>query len=155
MFFNRVKPKVVTFQQRIDSLSAAGFTTQPASSGGVRVTRGNYAAVVTEAPGGLVHLGKAGLLLGGEIAELVSAGYQMFFMTRSGSKRVPALADQLHALHEFTEDLSAALGVDSLYNQGLGTTSARHLYDRVDDRDVPGEKEPWRAVKADAEYGAE
>jgi hypothetical protein len=153
MFFNRVKPKVLTFQQRIDTLAAAGFTTQAAPSGGVRVARGNYAAVVSEAPGGLVHLGKAGLVLGGEIAELVSAGYQMFFMTRTG-KRVPALADQLHALHEFTEDLSAALGVDSLYNQGLGTTTARHLYDRVDDRDVPGEKEPWRAVKADAEYEA-
>ena len=154
MFFNRVKPKVVTFQQRIDTLSAAGFTTQPALSGGVRVTRGNYAAVVTEAPGGLVHLGKAGILLSGEIAELVSAGYQMFLMTRSG-QRAPARADQLHALHGFNEDLGQALGIESLYNQGLGTTSARHLYDRVDDRDVAGEKEPWRAVKADAAFTGE
>jgi hypothetical protein len=153
MFFNRVKPKVTTFQQRIDTLAAAGFATKPDASGGVRVSRGDYAAVVSEAPGGLVHLGKAGILLGGEIAELVSAGYQMFFMTRNG-KRAPAQADQLHALHEFNEDLGEALGIDSLYNQGLGTTTARHLYDRVDDRDVAGEKEPWRAVKADAAFDA-
>ena len=152
MFFNRVKPKVVTFQQRIDLLAAAGFTTKPDASGGVLVSRGDYAAVVSEAPGGLVHLGKAGVVLGGEIAELVSAGYQMFLMTRSG-RREPARADQLHALHDFTEDLKETLGMESLYNQGLGTTTARHLYDRVDDRDVAGEKEAWRSVKADGVYG--
>jgi hypothetical protein len=154
MFFNRVKPKVVTFRERIDSLAASGFSTQPDASGGVRVTRGECGAVVSEAPGGTVNVEKTGILLGGDIAELVSAGYQMFLMTRTG-KRAPARADQLHALHEFTEDLSEALGVDSLYNQGLGTTTARHLYDRVDDRDVPGQKEPWRAVKADAVFEGE
>ena len=151
MFFNRVKPTVLTFDQRIATLAAAGFTTQKDVSGGVRVKRGECAAVVKEAPGGLVDMGKAGILLGGEIAELVNAGYQMFLMTRSG-KRAPARADQLHALHEFTEDLRETLGIESLYNQGLGTTTARHLYDRVDDRDVAGEKEPWRAVKADAAF---
>ena len=151
MFFNRVKPRVISFRERIDALAAAGFATQPDASGGVCVTRGECGAVVSEAPGGEVNVGKAGILLGGDIAELVSAGYQMFLMTRSG-KRMPARADQLHALHEFTEDLCEALGIESLYNQGLGTTTARHLYDRVDDRDVPGEKEPWRAVKADAAF---
>ncbi|MGA2184013.1 MAG: hypothetical protein ABSH47_13370 [Bryobacteraceae bacterium] len=151
MFFNRVKPRVTTFQQRIGSLAAAGLATRPDAGGGVRVTRGECAAVVSEAPGGLVSMGKAGILLGGDIAELVSAGYQMFLMTRSG-RRAPALADQLHALHAFNEDLGEALGLDSLYNQGLGTTTARHLYDRVDDRDIAGEKEPWRAVTADAAF---
>lgn len=151
MFFNRVKPKVTTFQQRIDLLAAAGFTTQRDASGGVRVTRGGCAAVVSEAPGGQVHVDKTGILIGGDIGELVSAGYQMFLMTRSG-KKMPALANQLHELHEFTEDLKETLGVDSLYNQGLGTTTARHLYDRVDDRDVAGEKEAWRASKADAAF---
>jgi hypothetical protein len=151
MFFQRTKPQVKTFQQRIDGLAADGFHVQAEPSGGVRVSRGECAAVVKEAPGGKVHLEKAGVLIGDEIAELVSAGYQMFLMTRSG-KRMPAIAEQLHALHNFTEDLSEALGLDSLYNQGLGTTSARHLYDRVDDRDEAGAKEPWRAVKADGVY---
>jgi len=151
MFFHRTKPQIKTFQQRIDELKAQGFQVQPEPSGVVRVSRGVCAAVVQEAPGNTVHLGKAGILVCGEIAELVSAGYQMFLMTRSG-KRVPALAEQLHALHDFTEDLKETLGLDSLYNQGLGTTSARHLYDRVDDRDEAGEKEPWRAEKADGVY---
>ncbi|MGA3027571.1 MAG: hypothetical protein ABSF98_22655 [Bryobacteraceae bacterium] len=151
MFFRRVKPQVRTFQQRIGSLAAAGFATRADASGGVRVTRGECAAVIGEAPDGQAHLGKAGILLGGEIAELVSAGYQMFLMTRSG-RRAPARADQLQALHAFNEDLGEMLGLQSLYNQGLGTTTARHLYDRVDDRDVAGEKESWRAVKADAAF---
>jgi hypothetical protein len=136
MFFNRVKVRVPGFQERIDSLARHGFTTARDASGGVRVSRGEYAAVVNEMPDSRVHLGKAGVLIGGDIAELVSAGYQMFFMTRSG-KRAPARADQLHGVHDFVEDLKEALGVESLYNEGLGTTSARHLYDRVDDRDVP------------------
>ena len=151
MFFQRTKPQVKTFQQRVDGLAAGGFRTQAEPSGGVRVSRGECAAVVREAPENKVHLGKAGILVGGEIAELVSAGYQMFLMTRSG-RRLPALAEQLHALHDFTEDLREALGLDSLYNQGLGTTSARHLYDRVDDRDDPRPKEAWRAVKADGVF---
>ncbi len=151
MFFHREKAHVPTFQERIDSLARHGFTTGRDASGGVRIVRGECAAVVSEMPGGKVHLGKAGILIGGEIAELVSAGYQMFLMTRSG-KRLPALADQLHAIHNFMEDLKEALGVESLYNEGLGTTSARHLYDRVDDRDDPGPKEPWQSVKADAAY---
>jgi len=151
MFFHRTKPQVKTFQQRTDGLAARGFQVQAEPSGGVRVSRGECAALVREAPGNQVHLGKAGILIGGEIAELVSAGYQMFLMTRSG-RRLPALAEQLHALHDFTEDLREALGLDSLYNQGLGTTSARHLYDRVDDRDDPRPKEAWRAVKADGAY---
>jgi len=151
MFFHRTKPQVKTFQQRMDGLTAAGFQTRPDAAGGVRVSRGECAAVVKEAPGNQVKMGKAGILVGGEIAELVSAGYQMFLMTPSG-KKAPALAEQLHTLHDFTEDLREALGLDSLYNQGLGTTSARHLYDRVDDRDEGGDKEPWRAVKADGIY---
>ncbi|HTP85553.1 MAG TPA: hypothetical protein VMJ34_01335 [Bryobacteraceae bacterium] len=153
MFFNRVKPKVLTFRERIDSLAAAGFTTQADASGGVRVSRGECAAVVKEGPDGMPDVGKAGIRMGGEIAELVSAGYQMFLMTRSGRKQ-PARADQLHALHDFTEDLREGLGLESLYNQGLGTTTARHLYDRVDERDVAGEKEAWRSVKADGVYNS-
>ena len=151
MFFNRVKPKVAIFSERIGALEAAGFMTVP-DGAGVRVTRGECAAVVKEGPGGTAEVSKAGIVMGGEIAELVSAGYQMFLMTRSGKKQ-PARADQLHALHNFTEDLSEALGIESLYNQGLGTTSARHLYDRVDDRDVAGDKEAWRSAKADGVYG--
>ena len=66
----------------------------------------------------------------------------MFWRTPSG-KRVPALATQLKALHNFEEDLKEGLGLPSLYNQSLGTTSDLHLYDRVEHRDEAPSPKPW------------
>jgi hypothetical protein len=73
---------------------------------------------------------EAGVLVGTEAGRLMHGGYQQFFVTASG-KRLPALAPQLRALHDFREDLKEALGAISLYNEGLGTTSNAHMYDRV------------------------
>ena len=69
-----------------------------------------------------------------EIGLLVDEGYQKFFRTPKG-RRVPALAEHLTALHDFQEDFREALGLVSLYNQGLGTTFDQHMYDRVEGRD--------------------
>jgi hypothetical protein len=66
----------------------------------------------------------------------------MFWKAPSG-RRVPALASQLKSLHAFEEDLKEALGLTSLYNQGLGTTSDLHLYDRVEHRDQGDAQRPW------------
>ena len=81
-------------------------------------------------------------MAGDEIAELVNAGYQMFFGTPSG-RQLPALASQLKALHDFDEDLREGLGLTSLYNLSLGTVSGEHLYDRVEDRDEHRRERPW------------
>jgi hypothetical protein len=48
---------------------------------------------------------------------------------------IPATAEHLHAIHEFSEELSEASGATSLYNESLGTTSDRYLYDRVKGRE--------------------
>lgn len=151
MFFRRENPKPRTFEQRVDAASQAGFTARRESSGQVRLTRGRYAAVVTEGHQGVPLIHTQGLLLGDDIAELTNGGYQMFFMTPAG-KRAPALAPQLRELHAFDEDLREALGMQSLYNESLGTTSAKHLYDRVEERDDSAPKEPWQAVKADSDF---
>jgi len=90
----------------------------------------------------LVAIGKPGLLLGDEIAELVNAGYQMFLRTPSG-REAPALAPHLKTLHAFDEDLREGLGLTSLYNLSLGTTSDAHMYDRVTDRDQGPRSRPW------------
>jgi hypothetical protein len=42
--------------------------------------------------------------------------------------------------------LKEALGLTSLYNEGLGTTSNAHLYDRVEDRDHGVPTRPWEPV---------
>jgi hypothetical protein len=151
MFFRRETPKILTFRERIDGAGKAGFSVENDASGHVRVTRGDYAAVLADTHGGIPVVQRVGLLMGKEIGELVSGGYQMFFMTAAG-RRTPALASHLHELHDFKEDLSEALGLESLYNESLGTTSAKHLYDRVEERDDNKPKEPWRAVKADAVF---
>src|SRR5205085_4821888 len=130
MFFRREKPVTVTFTDRLNSVRSAGFKVD-----GTLVTRGGLGSIVTENKEGQPEIGEAGLLVHGkEIAKLVHGGYQMFFVTPEGHK-MAALADHLKAMHEFTEDLTEAMGATSMYNNSLGTICADHLYDRVKDRD--------------------
>jgi hypothetical protein len=89
---------------------------------------------------------KPGYLIGSEIARLVDKGYQKFLKTTK--TEIPATADHLKAIHTFTEELKEAIGSISLYNEALGTVSDRYVYDRVADRDKPGQdrpKRPWEA----------
>ncbi len=142
MFFRNQAPLQLTFDDHLAKLKQAGFDCQRESPQRARVTRGGDGAIVEDAGQGKVKLGKAGALVGGEIALLVSCGYQLFLRTPSG-KDLPALAPRLKALHAFDEDLREALGLTSLYNVSLGTTSDEHLYDRVEDRDKPVHPRPW------------
>jgi hypothetical protein len=142
MFFRNAKPKVWTFDDRLASLAQAGFSVSRESGGVSKVTRGTCGAMIEDKGNGQVAIGKAGVLVGQEIGVLLSAGYQMFLRTPSG-KEVPALATHLKALHAFDEDLREALGLTSLYNLSLGTTSEAHMYDRVVDRDRQPETHPW------------
>jgi hypothetical protein len=142
MFFRRTTPHTPTFDERIANLAQFKFETVRESSTRVRVTRGGCAAIVEDAGNGVVKIGKAGVLIGDEIGMVVNRGYQMFLRTPSG-REIPALAGHLHKLHDFDEDLHEALGLISLYNVSLGTTSDEHLYDRVEDRDQGPHKHPW------------
>ena len=142
MFFRNVTPKVPTFAERIANLKQLGFLSAPESASRCRVTRDGCGAVIEDLGGGKVAIGKPGLLLGDEIAELVNAGYQMFLRTPSG-REAPALASHLKTLHAFDEDLREGLGLTSLYNVSLGTTSDAHMYDRVTDRDQGPHSHPW------------
>jgi hypothetical protein len=141
MFFRNQPPKVPSFDERIASLKEFGFTAK-SEPGGCRVTRNGCGAVVEDWGGGKVGIGKAGVLLGSEIAHLVHGGYQMFLRAPSG-KEEPALASHLKALHSFDEDLREGLGLASLYNLSLGTVCDDHLYDRVTARDAGPHQQPW------------
>ena len=81
-------------------------------------------------------------MMAGEIGLLVDGGFQKFWHTSSGRK-APAIAGQLKTLHAFQEDLREALGLESLFNEALGTVNDLHLYDRVKDRDQGVPKRPW------------
>jgi hypothetical protein len=138
MFFRRARPKQLTPEDRVELARKAGFTVTPLDGGRVRLTRDGCAAVIE----GAHVIEPAGLLIGGEIARLVDGGFQKFFATPAG-KRKPALADELKAIHNFQEDLREALGIESLYNESLGTVSTYYQYDRLQDRDKGVPKRAW------------
>ena len=142
MFFRRAHVPNPSFQERVDTLQAAGFTVAAPAGGTVRVSRGVCAVDLKEASGALQVEDRAGVAMAGEIAVLVDGGFQKFFRTPSGKKK-PALAGELKALHEFEADLKERLGLKSLYNEGLGTVSTLYQYDRVKDRDRGVPKRIW------------
>lgn len=142
MFFRRERPKVPTFSERVDLLQNAGFATEKLPDGRVKVSKHGVAAIIGDEGKNQPDIEKAGVLVGSEIATLLSAGYQMFLETPSG-RRIPATAGELKALHEFEEDVKEALGLVSLYNTSLGTTTPKHMYDRVYKRDLGQQPQPW------------
>ena len=143
MFFRTPKLKTTSFEERLTALRDLGFSAQPEAGGHYRVSRNGCASVIADLGNGKVGIGKPGLVLGGEIAALISGGYQMFLRTPTG-KEAPALATHLKTLHAFDEDLREGLGLVSLYNLALGTTSDDHLYDRVANRDSGPHHQPWQ-----------
>ncbi len=142
MFFRRQAPHQFTFEERIQNLNSLKFETRVASPSRVLVTRGGIGAMIEDKGRGDVEIGKAGVMIGDEIGVLTSRGFQMFLRTPSG-REIPALAPHLKKLHAFDEDLRESLGLTSLYNLSLGTTSEAHMYDRVEDRDAAPHHHPW------------
>lgn len=142
MFFRRHAAAAVTFQDRLENLKRAGFQVTPQPDGTVLVAKGECAVALRETDGQVRRAQLAGVVMGSEIGSLVDGGYQKFFRTPSG-KTKPALASELKALHDFEEDLREGLGLDSLYNESLGTVSTYYLYDRVKDRDRGVPKRVW------------
>jgi len=100
------------------------------------------AAIEKTDDGGVKIFAYPGYLVGGEISKLINRGYQQFLKTTK--TEVPATADKLQALHQFTEELKEAIGAPSLYNESLGTVSENYIYDRVQDRDAPAAERPKR-----------
>ena len=142
MFFRRERPKIVSFAERVDLLKKAGFATQPMSDGRVKISKRGIGAVIGDEGKQQAGIERIGILLGSEIATLLNVGYQMLLET-PGGKRMPAAADQLKALHEFEDDVKEALNLTNLYNTSLGTTSRKHVYDRVYKRDIGEQPKPW------------
>ncbi|HAX42313.1 MAG TPA: hypothetical protein PLF84_03575 [Bryobacteraceae bacterium] len=141
MFFKREKPRVLTFSGQMDHLRGQGYSVD-AKSNGTLIRKGGFAVLARENAEGQPEFVDTGLAVGDEVAVLTSLGYQMIFMTEGGRK-TPALAEHLKGLHNFVEDLREELGLTSLYNQALGTTNEKHLYDRVNLRDTGNAPKPW------------
>jgi hypothetical protein len=129
-----------TFNDVLALLGGQRFDVAPARDGAkrasnaVQVRKYGVAAEIAAAPDGTVEiLARPGWLLNGEIARLLDRGYQKFLKT--DKLEIPASAEHLRAIHEFTEELIEAAGGTILYNEALGTTSNVYHYDRVKGRD--------------------
>src|SRR6202012_1563500 len=134
------KIPVRSFNDVLGLLGGQRFDVAPAQEGAkrtpnaVQVRKYGCAAEIAASPDGTVEiLSRPGWLLNGEIARVLDRGYQKFL--RTSKLEIPAMADHLRSIHEFTEERKEAIGKPSLYNQALGTTSNVYHYDRVEGRD--------------------
>ncbi|MGH9597066.1 MAG: hypothetical protein ACRD3K_09745, partial [Edaphobacter sp.] len=114
-----------SFNDVLALLGGQRFDVAPAQEGAKRASNAfqirkyGCAAEIAAAPDGTVEIvSRPGWLLNGEIARLLDRGYQKFLKT--SKLEIPAMADHLRALHEFSEELNEAIGGTTLYNEALG-----------------------------------
>src|SRR5438045_9057768 len=143
-----------TYDEVVSYLRDHGFDVLDAPGVSNRVFLKKYScsgAIQKNDEDGVRIFARPGYLIGGEIARLVDKGYQKFLKTTK--TEIPASADHLKVLHDFSEELKEATGAPSLYNESLGTVSDRYQYDRVEGREGPADParpRPWQ-VKDSAE----
>ena len=133
------------FVQTMEILRDHGFSTSPFEGvdNGFLVSKDGVGAVLVPVEDSSAVAVSAGALVGGEVARLVDRGYQKFIKT--AKFELPATAAQLEAIHRFSEELKLLTGAADLYNEALGTTSDRYLYDRLKGRETaqPAPARPW------------
>jgi len=128
-----------TFDDVISLLGKERFDVVRASEGATkgtayRVTKYGCAAEIAKDADGTVEIThRAGFLLNGQIATILDRGYQKFLKTPK--LEIAATADHLRSIHHFSEEFKEATGALSLYNESLGTTSDKYMYDRVQGRE--------------------
>lgn len=129
-----------SFNDVLALLGSQRFDVAPAQEGAKRtpnafqIRKYGCAAEIAAAPdGSVLLLARPGWILGGEISRLLDRGFQKFL--KSSKVEIPASADHLRALHNFSEELNEAAGATTLYNEALGTTSDVYKYDRVKGRE--------------------
>jgi hypothetical protein len=145
------KSRHPNFDQTLEFLRTHGFDVTPSQSflGGYAVSRDGVGAVLVASHDEVAGIDRAylavtpGVLIRGEIARLLDRGYQKFIKT--AQYELPATAAQLHAIHQFAEELKQIIGEDDLYNESLGTTSDTYQYDRLKGREAaqPAARRPW------------
>jgi hypothetical protein len=147
-----------TYENAVSWLRDHGFDLIEAPGAQTRVFLKKYncsAAIQKTDDGGVKIFAYPGYMIGSEISKLVNRGYQQFMKTTK--TEVPATADHLKALQQFSEEMKEALALPSLYNESLGTVSDSYHYDRIKDRDEPvveRPKRPWETVKLKVKVAA-
>jgi hypothetical protein len=116
--------------------AGAGFEIVEGSgqqAGRVGVKKYNCLQYLRRNPDGVwVTSGPPYFIVRGINCELEDRGYQKFWY--SDGRRFPIRASDLKTLHCFDEEVREILGLKSLYNESLGSTCARTVYDRLSGR---------------------
>jgi hypothetical protein len=132
------KSSLRTFSDALEYLAGHQFDVSSSREGSATKAfhirkYGCAAEIAAASDGSTLVLARPGWLLSGQISRIVDRGYQKFLKTPK--LEIPATADHLRAIHDFSEELKEAAGSNSLYNESLGTTSDRYVYDRVKGRE--------------------
>jgi len=142
------KSRNPNFDQTLETLRAHGFEVAAAAEvgGGALVSKYGAAAVLVAGAkdqGAAAFAVRPGVLARGQVARLLDRGYQKFI--RTSQFELPATAPQLHAIHQFADELKLLIGAVSLYNEALGTTSDIYAYDRLQGREAEpaAPRRPW------------
>lgn len=136
------------YEDAVNYFRSNGFDVleAPGTQNRVFVKKYNCSAAIERDEDGFVKLfARPGYLVGGEISRLVDRGYQKFLKTTK--TEVPATAEHLEALHQFSEELRVATGIPVLYNESLGSVSDAYVYDRVQGREGERKPRPWEEQK--------
>jgi hypothetical protein len=112
----------------------AGFAVTTASEGKLELKKSGCVAYLENRGGNLIYSGTPYLVVHGINCELEDQGYQKFWYSKPEGKRFPIRKVELNTLHRFDEEVRYILGMRDLYNEALGTTNARTVYDRLTGR---------------------
>jgi|SRR5208283_700748 len=112
----------------------AGFAVSDAQPGRIEVKKIGCVAYLESEGGSWIYSGPPYFVVHGINCELEDRGYQKFWCSKSDEKRFPIRKVDLEILHRFDEEVRYLLGMTDLYNEALGTTNARTVYDRLQGR---------------------
>lgn len=111
-----------------------GFVVTSGPSGEIEVRKSGCAAFVHSRQGEWIYSGPPYFVVHNILCELEDQGYQKFWFSKADIKRFPIRKVELEVLHRFDEEVRHTLKLTSLYNESLGTTNARTVYDRLEGR---------------------
>jgi len=128
-----MKTKTIKLDEIRKRFEQAKFTVSGGSgdAGPLEVRKNNCVHRINRDPHGVwAPVTPARFLIQGLPCELEDQGYQKFWLC--DGKRFPIRLEELRALQGFDQEVRYILQLKSLYNESLGTTCARTVYDLVE-----------------------
>jgi hypothetical protein len=112
----------------------AGFTVDSSQGGKLELKKSGCIAYLETHEGSWVYTGTPYLIVQGLKCELEDRGYQKFWFAKAEGRRFPIRKVELQVVHQFDEEVRQIARTKSLYNESLGSTNARTVYDRLTGR---------------------